>query len=255
MTYQMSREEKNGIVELALKASMAFGAYNIGLCAKGARDVAQMTKLLEDRNQMFAALTAAISALDTEKVRELCKQFQYRLEHDPLVPKAKGEIDWDSGKAQALVNAMRSLQSALEHDGGKHKDSNQDRIHVVKNRADTMNLYVATCQETGTKPLNGMTPGTIRFMLRQLDAQRESLVKAGDNVKAVEKAKRYKSVEQNFSWLLKQEDRPQNRPAYRPTQPQTPTWGDALPPGAGKELKKLAVDGRPARKSKGKQRP
>jgi len=234
MTYLMTREEKNVIVELALKASMAFRAYNDALSEKGAKDEVKMTKLMQDRDQTFATLTEAVAALDVSKVRELCKQFQYRLDHDPLVAKAKGEIDWDINKAQALVNAMRSLQSAMEHDGGQHKD-NQDRIHVAKNRADTLNLFVAACRESGVKPENGMTPGTVRFMLRQLDKQREELVSVGDNEGAIRKAKLYRNVGQNFSWLLKQDDRPQSRPTQQPKLG-TFTAAEALPEDTQKVL-------------------
>lgn len=259
MTYQMSREEKNGIVGLALKASMAFKAYNDALSAKGPKDVDQMTKLMQNRDTTFATLTAAVSALDLSKMRELCKQFQYRLDHDPLAAEAKGKIGWDLSKAQTLVNAMRSLQSALEHDGGQHKDS-QDRVHVVKNRADTLNLYVTACQESGVVPENGMTPGTIRFVLRQLDKQREELVKAGNNEQAIRKAKLYRNVEQNFSWLLKQDDRPQFKPQPQPQQQLT--LGQVLPEGTAQTLSAHVAPAkpqprpgsRPSRKG-GKQRP
>lgn len=239
MTHQMSREEKDGNITLAMAASKAFQVFNSALSEKGAKDEAKMTKLMQERDTTFAALTEAVTNLNLDKVKELCKQFKYRMEHGCLIPVGKGELVWDENQAQAYVNAMRSLQSALEKDGGQHRDD-KNRIYTAKNRADNLNLFVTLCRETGAKPLSGMVSGVIRFMLRKLDEQRAQLVKAGDIEKAVEKAKLYKKAELDFSYLLKQDDRPQSQPAAQ--QPTTGfKAGDVLPEGTAKALQEYVA--------------
>lgn len=98
----------------------------------------------------------------------------------------------------------------------------------------------------------GINPRSVQDLATALD---KALVKAREDCDP-DKVRAYQTVlgglKEHAKNLLKM--KPTQKPAQT-QQPQGQTLGDTLPPGAVKELKKHTVDSRPARKSKGKQRP
>lgn len=237
--YLMDRKEKDDVIEKALTASKAFKAYNAALAelakVKTAESVAKMDTLLKAKTDTFQALTDAVTNLTPSMVRELCSQSLFWILHKPLFPKDGGEMGWDQNRANEIVDAMKSIQSALERDGGQFK-GNQDRIHLMRTRMLSASAVVVLCRETGMVPRNGLTAGFVECGLKKLDTKKQELYKAGDQ-KWEGLSKQYVFIQNALGHVLKQQDnRMQNRPVQQ--QQQQPTLMDVLPEGTDKMLKK-----------------
>ena len=240
--YLMSRETKDGIINnVALLASKAFKAFNSALNVKGTKDQATMDALLKAKTDTFQALIYAITNLNPDMVRELGNQAVYLLLHKPLFPKGGGEMGWNQNQGDEIVDAMKSIQSALENDGGQFR-GNKDRIHLMRYQVLKASAVATLCRETGIVPRNGLTAGFVECGLKKLDAKQQDMYKTG-NQGWETLSKQYAFIKNALGNVLKQGDRPQQHTQQATVQqaPQPTTGfkaGDMLPPGTEKELRK-----------------
>ena len=256
----MKREAKDAIVGLGLKASAAFKTYNTALAElvknKTAEAVAAMDPLLKAKTDTFQALVDAVTNLNADMTRELGSQALYWFLHKPLFPKGGGEMGWDLDRGYEIVDAMKSIQSAMEGDGGQFK-GDRNRIHLMRYQVLKASAVVTLCRETGIVPRNGLTAGLVEVGLQKLEAKQNELYQAGDQ-KWEGISKQYKFIAGALNGVLKskREDRPQSRPTQQTSG--TFTAEQSLPPNTSEELKKRTVDNpRPNRKGgkRGQSRP
>ena len=213
MSWLMKAEEKNRILDLAIRQSEAY----VTLVTSEKRvSPEELTKLKAAESEALKNLRKETIPLLTsvDHIKEFALHVRQEIIRRPVVKgtpvKKNGEwVEahdcWNKQVASGLKNALQSLQAAFVAEFGSEKAREDSRVKVLMPRAYTASLFVQLFNA-----LDGETPNSkdeygemIRFGLARLDLKIGALVNAKKNDEANRLIHLYKKVKGGFSELLK----------------------------------------------------